>query len=98
MCGRFVMLTREEVARVVAAVERGEWLQPLDGTIERAQAFPGSEIEAFGTPDGSLAVGSFHWGFPVEWGKNPVFNTRIETARETVATARELAALLRTVL
>ena len=80
MCGRFVMLTREEVARVVAAVERGEWLQPLDGTIERAQAFPGSEIEAFGTPDGSLAVGSFHWGFPVEWGKNPVFNTRIESA------------------
>ena len=80
MCGRFVMLTREEVARVVAAVERGEWLQPLDDTIERAQAFPGSEIEAFGTPDGSLAVGSFHWGFPVEWGKNPVFNTRIESA------------------
>ena len=80
MCGRFVMLTREEVERVVHAVERGEWLQPLDSTIERSQAFPGNAIEAFGAPDGSFSVGSFHWGFPVEWGKNPVFNTRIESA------------------
>lgn len=80
MCGRFVVLTREEVAAVVAAVERGEWLEPLDADVERAQAFPGNSIQAFGAPDGRLAIGSFLWGFPLEWSKKPVFNTRIESA------------------
>ena len=82
MCGRFVVLTREEVASVVAAVVRGEWLEPTPPASDslRAQAFPGTEIYAFGAPDGQLAVGSFHWGFPVEWSSKPVFNTRIESA------------------
>lgn len=80
MCGRFVMLTREEVADVVAAVERGERPKPLGVRDNRAQAFPGNSIQAFGAPDGQLAIGNFHWGFPVEWSKKPVFNTRIESA------------------
>lgn len=82
MCGRFVVLSREELATVVAAVERGEWLEPmaLASDSPRGQAFPGNTIHAFGAPDGQLAVGSFHWGFPVDWSKKPVFNTRIESA------------------
>ena len=80
MCGRFVMLTREEVAEVVASVESGKPLAPLATVDLRPQAFPGSDILAFGIPEDRMSVGSFRWGFPVEWSKKPVFNTRIESA------------------
>ena len=46
MCGRFVTLTYEEVAEVVAAVERGDGLASLARREGRAQAYPGSAVDA----------------------------------------------------
>ncbi|MBQ3301486.1 MAG: SOS response-associated peptidase family protein [Eggerthellaceae bacterium] len=138
MCGRFVVLTRDEVSRAVAAVEaRHARLGKLvaggsarvqanypghetfanrdratsveqalaDATqlpsIERAladgraQAFPGSVIPAFSqagvleangaalmgaSPAGSLEIADCIWGFSVDWQKQSVFNTRLESA------------------
>ena len=39
---------------------------------------PSSAPEGAGMP--RLAVEELTWGYPVEWRRGPVFNTRIETA------------------
>ena len=52
MCGRFVTLSREEVAEVLMALEQGEPLRILEERDGRAQAFPGSDIAAIGLPNG----------------------------------------------
>ena len=105
MCGRFTVLTREELADAVAHVERrlalggfgSEGLQRVSAfepAIARANAYPGSVIAALGLRDavasGSpidfgdaaklVAAADFTWGFPVDWQKGSVFNTRIESA------------------
>lgn len=84
MCGRFVVLTYEEVAAIVAAVEgRGEKRQvALDAL--RAHARPGSSIllvkrDAEGE---NLTIGEATWGFAPEWSSRPVFNTRVESMLE----------------
>lgn len=102
MCGRFVMLTPEEVESVVAAVEgRARARLALgggtDGEGARPQARPGSVVPYVGKGDGAgeLEIAEAVWGFEVPWGKGPVFNTRVESAlsgspmwREAVAGGR----------
>ena len=82
MCGRFVMLSAEEVADVVAAVERRAGLRALgdDPNVVRAQARPGNLIATIGRDGDALAASEHIWGFATEWSANPVFNTRIESA------------------
>lgn len=82
MCGRFVMLTAEEVADVVAAVEQRAGLRALsvDADLPRVQARPGSLIATIGRSSDVLAASGCIWGFTPEWSTKPVFNTRIESA------------------
>ena len=82
MCGRFVMLTADEVADAVAAVEQRRRLRTLDGGIARSQAFPGSAITTIGVDGstGALEMSERIWGFAPEWSTRPIFNTRIEKA------------------
>ena len=92
MCGRFVVLTREEVEEVVAAVESRD--RGAFGRLElagRAQAFPGSTVPLFGRggQGSGLQIAEATWGFRAEWSKNPVFNTRIESAMAGAALWRE---------
>ncbi|MBQ9041739.1 MAG: SOS response-associated peptidase family protein [Eggerthellaceae bacterium] len=82
MCGRFEILTYEEVAAVVAAVEGHAAVGSLPDE-PRAHARPGSSILLFGrrADDGEgLEIAESTWGFTPEWGTKPVFNTRIESA------------------
>lgn len=81
MCGRFVMLTPEEVADVVAAVEQRAGLRTLsvDADLPRVQARPGSLIATIGRSGDVLAASGRIWGFAPEWSTKPVFNTRIES-------------------
>ena len=123
MCGRFTVLSYDEVEGVVRSLEYAtpvnllpDWparradplaWETLDGNPARPEARPeaqpGStawviaprEAEAeqlvgrapWQTPgrtsgNGSLQLATLPltWGFPVEWSKRPVINTRIETA------------------
>ena len=82
MCGRFVMLSAEEVADVVAAVERRAGLRALGTGAEppRAQARPGSLIATIGRDGDAFTASERIWGFTPEWSAKPVFNTRIESA------------------
>ena len=86
MCGRFEILTYEEVAAVVAAVEERAASNALSHDKPRAQARPGSNVLLF---DDSLHIAEAQWGFTPEWGTKPVFNTRIESALEGKGMWRE---------
>ena len=49
MCARITVLTREEVAAVVADIQAGrkpEALVRVDGESPRRQAYPGSSVDA----------------------------------------------------
>jgi len=93
MCGRFTVLSYDEVAAVAAAVERRLAPPVLSAVHEpRSQAFPGNTIPLIspneaGTPEVSQAI----WGFQTEWSKRLVFNTRIESAIGGSAMWREAA-------
>lgn len=88
MCGRFTMLSYEEVASVIEAVEQR--LTPAgqiasrdtdSQIVQRPQAFPGSEISLIApNANGELEAAQSIWGFNPEWSKRTVFNTRIESA------------------
>lgn len=89
MCGRFTVLTREEVADAVRAVQERGLLKPLAGSrADRAQARPASTVEAFGI---RFQPEPLTWGFSFEWHKGPVFNTRIESLLTNTPTWREAA-------
>ncbi|MBR0406082.1 MAG: SOS response-associated peptidase family protein [Eggerthellaceae bacterium] len=86
MCGRFTVLTREELADVVESVRQrrapallaggcgGESLHP------RAQARPGYEVDTVASLDGDVVTQQLVWGFSVPWDSKPVINTRLESA------------------
>lgn len=86
MCGRFTVLTREELADVVESIRQrrapalltggrgGESQQP------RIQARPGTEVDAIANLNGDVAVQQLMWGFAVPWNSRPVINTRLESA------------------
>ena len=92
MCGRFTVLTYEEVAAVADAVERR--LSPVRLTPlskPRDQAFPGSIISLISPSEtGTLEISNAVWGFQTEWSKRPIFNTRIESATGDTAMWREV--------
>ena len=85
MCARITVLTREEVAAVVADIQAGRKpgaLVRASGESSRGQAYPGSSVDALALQAGEVCVSPCIWGFEVPWGKKPVFNTRLESALE----------------
>ena len=86
MCGRFTVLTKEELADVVESIRqrrapasliRGRESEPLQ---PRLQARPGNEVDAVANLNGDVVVQQFMWGFSVPWNSRPVINTRLESA------------------
>ena len=83
MCGRFEVLTYEEVEETLAALEARRTAGRALAQMGRAHAFPGSEVALIAPrEDGKLAIDQAAWGFAPEWSKRLVFNTRIEKAAE----------------
>lgn len=94
MCGRFVMVSFDEVRGIVHRIEQRQSLLqlpdwPLVGPrvdeeraarlMARPNAYPGSRIVVFGDEQ-TLGIDYLTWGFAVDWQRNRVFNTRIESA------------------
>ena len=87
MCGRMIILTYDEVLDVLQAVQAGpdnpypDWpaRPPMD-------AFPQSDVAIVQSLDTTRRIGDsvcmLNWGYPVEWQRGPVFNTRIESLME----------------
>lgn len=81
MCGRFVMLTHDEVADVIRSIEMDTpYIIEPDWPARRPSAYPGSTVPIIAKQDALLFADDLKWGFEVEWQKGLVFNTRIETA------------------
>lgn len=81
MCGRFVMLTFDEVAEVIRSIQMDTpFIIDPDWPAQRPMAYPGSTVPIIMPHDGALTPIERTWGFEVDWRKGLVFNTRIETA------------------
>lgn len=85
MCGRFVMIPRDVVERIVREVEQGLPPTVPDYELAGLDAFPGARVPVAVPAQGAggsgrLAVAELDWGYPVSWAKRPVFNTRVDTA------------------
>lgn len=82
MCGRFELLTREEIEQVLASIETRREIDLHLEREARQQARPGNTISLIApTLDNRLLeITQATWGFEVDWGKGLVFNTRIESA------------------
>ena len=80
MCGRFVMLTFDEVLQVVQCLEFHTPFNALPDWPARPSAYPGSEVPVIVPGEEGLQARPLRWGFEASWQKGLVFNTRIETA------------------
>lgn len=92
MCGRVTLLNGQEIIEVLEGMNRQLPLLPFDELPAarvptdiwrlRKNAFPGAELSAIvqGNERNLYKLQDLQWGFPVEWQKAPVFNTRIESA------------------
>lgn len=90
MCGRFEVLSWDEVADVVRALEvvspvnvMPDWPARLVGVADAVptDAVPGSAVDVVVADSrGMLSVACLTWGFAAEWSQRPVYNTRLEKA------------------
>lgn len=93
MCGRFTMLTWNEVEAVVEALEFSTPLV-LDADLpaRRSDAFPRSSVPVVVADDANrLQPALLVWGYLVPGRPDPVFNARIETAAATPLWRESLA-------
>ncbi|WP_350453939.1 SOS response-associated peptidase [Slackia heliotrinireducens] len=81
MCGRFAVLTYDEVMDVVRSVEARLPLNPMaEWPATRPVAAPMSVAPVVTPVDGQLQIQDLTWGFSVDWRNGPVFNTRLDSA------------------
>ena len=79
MCGRITLLTYDELEEVLEAVEARRAMR-IGRTTGRAQARPGSSLQAIALTGNGLQLAPFTWGFNFPDSKKLIFNTRIESA------------------
>lgn len=81
MCGRFVMLTYDEVLEVVQCMElKAPFNLDSDWPAVRPIAQSGSTAPVVSVGEEGLVVQTYKWGFDRYWNKEITFNTRLETA------------------
>lgn len=92
MCGRVTLLSGQEIEEVLSCMNQQLELLPFEDLPAmqpeanqwqmRKDAFPGMRLQAIVENEScdSFQLRELGWGYPVEWQKAPVFNTRIESA------------------
>lgn len=89
MCGRMIVLTYDEVQEVLRFVRSGVENPYPDWPAQAPRdAFPRDNVTIV-APDWAPQV--LRWGYPVEWQRGPVFNTRVESLLERRSMWREEA-------
>lgn len=83
MCVSFVMIPRNIVEQIVheMAIKTYRNVYP-DWPARHINAFPKSTVSLIVSKEDELVVEDKVWGYPVPWTKNPLVNTRIESALE----------------
>ena len=81
MCGRFIMLSWDDVLDVIKSIELDTpYIIEPDWPARYPSAYPGSVVPIITKDNETLKPKDLRWGFEVDWQKGLVFNTRIETA------------------
>lgn len=81
MCGKFVILTQDEVMGFIQSIEEDAPfpLEP-DWPATRASAYPGCSVSVIVPGEDGLKMERLRWGFENPWRKGRIINTRIESA------------------
>lgn len=80
MCGRFKMLTMDEVTEVIRLIQMHVPFNCLPDWPAGPDARPGATVPVIVPGIGELDATELHWGFEASWANRLLFNTRIETA------------------
>ncbi len=82
MCGRFTYLSYDEVREVIEDIEMSAPLNvDPDWPAVHPNAYPKSRVPIIKIDEQRrLLPAEMNWGFPAEWKKDVIFNTRIESA------------------
>lgn len=81
MCKKFVILPPDEMQQVLEGLEQGlPFARDIDALDHAQIAYPGCTVPVIVPQGGKLQLRELCWGFPADWQKSRVFNTRIETA------------------
>lgn len=80
MCGRFKMLTMDEVTEVIRLIQMHALFNCLPDWPAGPDARPGAIALVIVPGIGELDATELRWGFEASWANRLLFNTRIETA------------------
>lgn len=80
MCGRFKMLTMDEVTEVIRLIQMHAPFNCLPDWPAGPDVRPGAIAPVIVPGIGELDATELRWGFEASWANRLLFNTRIETA------------------
>ena len=80
MCGRFKMLTMDEVTEVIRLIQMHVPFNCLPDWPAGPDVRPGTIAPVIVPGIGELDATELRWGFEASWANRLLFNTRIETA------------------
>lgn len=83
MCGRVIIVPREELEQIVQDIIRRRTVEYLpDWPAVRHSGRPGDSVPLI-MPGDDLTVQNLVWGYEASWTKSLIFNTKYETALKT---------------
>jgi putative SOS response-associated peptidase YedK len=81
MCGRFIMIPKDELNRIIADVKKNLKKQKhANVSAEYQDVYPRADVPIIVPEAGRLEVTVMRWGYERAWSKTPLFNTRADTA------------------
>ena len=89
MCGRFILIPKDELNRIIADVKANLKNQQHANVMAASQdVYPKATVPVIVPCDDNLDVAEMTWGYEFSWSKAPVFNTRADTALRTSTNGR----------
>lgn len=85
MCGRFIVIPKDELQRIILDVKTNlEKQKAANVSAAHQEAYPESLVPVVLARQNRLEVETMSWGFPKTWGdKRVVFNTRDDSATDS---------------
>ncbi|MDL2327375.1 SOS response-associated peptidase [Ruminococcaceae bacterium OttesenSCG-928-A11] len=81
MCGRFILIPKDELNRIIADVKKNlQAQQHANVSASYQDVYPKAEVPIIVPDAGRLEVAVMKWGYERSWSKVPLFNTRADTA------------------
>lgn len=83
MCGRFLMISKDELNNIIAQVKANLANDAaVNVKAQGTDAFPKANVPIIVPENRELNIQMLTWGYPNPWGKDVIFNTRADTATD----------------